>query len=54
MNDLQIIDQHIIIRETVGYALLDEIDVVDMPEFLRFLKIVYNYKNMLGVYENNI
>lgn len=46
MHDLKTIEEHILIRETVGYSLLDKIDVVDMPKFLEFLKITKNYLDM--------
>jgi hypothetical protein len=46
MKDYQIIDEHIIIRETVGYDILKDIEVSDIPNVLKFLKIVFNYKNM--------
>lgn len=48
MDDLQIIDEHIIIRETVGYGLLDQIEVYDIPNVIKFLKIVYNYNNIIN------
>lgn len=51
MDDLKIIDEHIVIREIIGYSMLDKIDVVDMPEFIRFLKIVFNYKKMSEINE---
>jgi len=47
MNALDIIDEHIIIRETIGYDGIKDIDVVDLPEVLKFLKIVYNYNKMV-------
>lgn len=46
MQATDIIDEHIIIRETVGYDLLRNIDVCDLPNVLKFLKIVYNYQNI--------
>lgn len=46
MNGIDIIDEHIIIRETIGYDKLNEIDVIDIPEVLNFLKIVHNYMKM--------
>jgi hypothetical protein len=51
MSVTDIIDEHIIIRETVGYDILKQVDIVDIPVFLEFLKIVYNYKRMIR-YEN--
>jgi len=46
MNDLEIIDQHTVIRETVGYEGIADIEVYDLPQVLDFLKIVYNYQRM--------
>jgi hypothetical protein len=46
MTSLDIIDEHILIRETVGYEILNQVDVMDVPEVLAFLKIVYNYTRM--------
>lgn len=46
MNALDIIDEHIIIRETIGYEGIKDIDLVDLPEVLKFLKIVYNYQKL--------
>jgi len=46
MKALEIIDEHIIIRETVGYDFLKGIEVSDLPQVIDFLKIVYNYNRM--------
>lgn len=46
MNTLDLIDEHIIVRETVGYEFLNNIEIEDIPEVIKFLKIVYNYKRM--------
>lgn len=46
MNALQTIDEHIIIRETVGYNGIKDVEVYDLPSVLEFLKIVYNYQRM--------
>ena len=43
MTDIDIVDQHIIIRETIGYDGIKDVDIIDLPEVLRFLKIVHNY-----------
>jgi len=45
-NKFEIIDEHIIIRETIGYEALNDIPVADIPQVLSFLKIVFNYKKM--------
>ena len=46
MKALELIEEHLIIRETVGYALLDKVEIQDIPAVMDFLKIVYNYKRM--------
>ena len=46
MNALDIIDEHIIIRETIGYDKLKDIALEDLPSVLEFLKIIYNYQKM--------
>lgn len=46
MNALQIIDEHIIIRETVGYDFLKDISVEDLPTVIEFLRVVDNYNRM--------
>jgi|APGre2960657404_1045060.scaffolds.fasta_scaffold69568_3 hypothetical protein len=54
MNQLDIIDQHLIIRETVGYEILNEVPIEDMPKVMEFLKIVYNYNRMKKVTGDNM
>ena len=49
MNALDIVDEHIIIRETVGYDGIKDVEVYDMPEVIKFLKIVYNYQKMINL-----
>ena len=51
MNHIDIIDEHSIIRETVGYEVLNQVPIEDMPKVMEFLKIVYNYNRMKGVEE---
>ena len=46
MNALDLIDEHQIIRETVGYEFLNDVELCDLPELMKFLKIVYNYKKL--------
>jgi len=53
MNELQTIDEHILIRETVGYDVIKDIDVFDMPQVLQFLKICQNYTKMCGIDKKN-
>ena len=45
-NTLDLIDEHMVIRETVGYDFLNKVDVVDIPEVIKFLKVVFNYTKM--------
>lgn len=49
MTPLDLIDEHIIIRETVGYEFLNGIELCDIPEVMKFLKIVYNYKKIKSI-----
>jgi hypothetical protein len=46
MSPLDQIDEHLIIRETVGYEFLNYVELYDIPEVMKFLKIVYNYKKI--------
>ena len=46
MDVLDLIEEHIIIRETVGYEFLNNVAIEDIPEVIKFLKIVYNYNRM--------
>ena len=46
MNHIDIIDEHLIIRETVGYEVLNQVAIEDMPKVMEFLKIVYNFNRM--------
>lgn len=46
MSPLDLIDEHEVIRETVGYEFLNNVELVDIPEIIGFLKIVYNYKKI--------
>jgi len=43
---LDLINNHIVIRETVGYNFLNNIAIEDIPEVMEFLKIVFNYSKM--------
>jgi len=49
MNELQIIDNSIAIKETIGFKFLDGIDVIDIPNVIKFCNIVYNYMKMSEV-----
>lgn len=46
MSPIDLIDEHLIIRETVGYEFLNDVELVDIPEVMKFLKIVWNYKRL--------
>ena len=54
MEDLRIIDEHIIIRETIGYEGIANIEVHDLPQVIEFLKVVYNYVKMQNILNINI
>lgn len=49
MNELQIIDEHILIREMCGYDIIDKIDVLDIPQVIQFLNICNNYLKMKNI-----
>lgn len=46
MKDLDIIDHHLIIRDTVGYEIINRIQLSDIPKVMEFLTIAYNYQRM--------
>ena len=46
MKPTEIIDEHLLIRQTVGYDFLKNIELCDLPNVLRFLMIVWNYQKM--------
>jgi len=52
MKPFDIIGEHIIIRKTVGYEFLNGIKLCDLPETLKFLKIVYNYQKIKKLNNN--
>jgi len=43
---MKTIDEHILIRETVGYDFISKIEIYDIPNVLQFLKIIDNYNRM--------
>ena len=53
MNGIEIIDEHIIIRETIGYDGIKDVEFWDLPGVLQFLKIVYNYQKMVNLVKQN-
>jgi hypothetical protein len=46
MNPFEIIDEHCIIRETIGYDGIKDVELYDLPAVLQFLKVVYNYQKI--------
>ncbi len=51
MNPIELIDEHQIIRETVGYEFLNDVELCDIPEVMKFLKIIWNYKKIKAIDE---
>jgi hypothetical protein len=50
---LQLIEEHDIIRETVGYDVISKVDLIDLPAVMEFLNIVNNYNRMKRVEEKH-
>lgn len=48
-SKLQTIEEHILIRDTIGYDGIRNIDVFDLPTVMEFLKIVNNYNRMSNI-----
>lgn len=46
MKALDLIEEHLIIRNTVGYEFLNKVPVVDIPAVMDFLKIINNYNRL--------
>ena len=42
----EIVNEHTVIRETCGYDVIADVNVVDLPEVLSFLKICHNYTKL--------
>jgi hypothetical protein len=53
MDNLKTIEEHIVIRETIGYERLNDFDVMDIPEVLKFLKIMHNYIKMKQILQED-
>lgn len=51
MSDYDIIDHHIIIRETIGYDGIKGFEEHDIPSVMQFLKVIYNYNNMNKIHK---
>lgn len=46
INFLDIVNEHVAIRKTTGYEILDKVSIVDMDQVIKFLIIATNYINM--------
>ena len=46
INFLDIVNEHVAIRKTIGYEALDKVSIVDMDQVIKFLIIATNYINM--------
>lgn len=53
MNPIATIEQHETIRNTIGYNLLSQIDLVDLPVVIEFLTVVNNYNNLKRIENGN-
>jgi hypothetical protein len=47
-------DEHLYIRETVGYDVIKDVELEDLPQIIYFLKIVWNYNKMCKILKNEI
>ncbi len=43
---IDMLEHHMIIRETIGYELISKLEEYDIPEIMDFLKICHNYIKM--------
>ena len=48
-NPLELMDEHIVIRDTIGYEGIKDIEVYDLPQVIEFLIIVWNYTKMCNI-----
>ena len=46
IHPIKIIDHHNVIRETIGYEGMSDLELIDIPQVMDFLRIVYNYKRL--------
>ena len=46
MRDVIILNDHIVIKETIGFAIFDEIPIEDHLAVIDFAKIIFNYLKM--------
>ena len=42
---------HLIIRETVGYEFLNKVPLEDIPEVMKFLRLIFNYTKIKNINE---
>ena len=48
-NPLELMDEHIVIRDTIGYKGIENIEVYDLPQVIEFLTVVWNYTKICNV-----
>ena len=46
MEAIEIIDEHLLIRKTVGYDFLKNVELCDLPSVLKFLRVVQTYRTI--------
>ena len=46
MKAIEIIDEHLLIRKTVGYDFLKNIELCDLHSVLKFLRVIQTYKTI--------
>jgi len=49
MDELQTINEHMVIRDTIGYDAIKDIGLHDLPQVIRFLQIVWNYQKICKI-----
>jgi hypothetical protein len=52
-NPLELMDEHMIIRDTIGYESIKDIEVYDLPQVIEFLTVVWNYTKMSNIMKEN-
>ena len=48
MNELDIINRHIEIEETIGYDILKGLDPISVISVYQFARIIWNYNKMIN------
>ena len=51
LKELEIIEEHILIRDTCGYDVIAQANVCDIPQILHFLRICNNYVKLQRIDE---